>query len=210
MRGKTLLFFPFWHRLQASNFFAMQINLSWDLFILVFFMIIVAYSYVIGKYQTLKIILSSYIAILAADGLGNLVEQYLIGEKPVLNVFVATGQSGSLITFKIAVFVIITILLATKGRFGVMVSAEKNRFVAFSSTIVYGILSAGLIISTILVYMSGISLFEVKEVFIANPVDTIAAQSRLVTMMITHYNVWFSLPAVVFIFSSFFGDEAEG
>ena len=50
----------------------MEINLSWDLFVIVFFAVIIAYSFIIGRNQTLKVIIASYIAILASDGIGNL------------------------------------------------------------------------------------------------------------------------------------------
>lgn len=161
----------------------------------------------IGKYQTLKIILSSYMAILASDGIGNLIEKYLIGENPALNVFVAQGENKSIIVLKIAIFVVLTIVLATRGAFGIVVSQEKSRFVSFMVTISYGILSAGLIISTILVYVSGVSLVEATNLLGTNPLPSIAESSRFVRVMIENYNIWFSLPAIAFIFSSFFGDE---
>ncbi len=41
----------------------MEINLTWDLFIIVFFLIILAYSFVIGKNQTMKIIVEPSAAV---------------------------------------------------------------------------------------------------------------------------------------------------
>ncbi len=187
----------------------MEINLSWDLFVVVFFTIIVAYSYVIGKYQTLKIILSSYMAILAADGVGNLVQRYMIGEDPILNIFVGQNSIKALIFLKIFIFVILTIILATRGKFGIVVSKEKNQFIGFITTVLYGVLSAGLIVSTILVYISGSSLVENNSLFAENPLLPIAQQSEIVGLMIGHYSAWFSLPAIVFIISSIFGDDTE-
>lgn len=184
----------------------MEINLDWDLFIIAFSLVIIAYTFMIGKYQSLKIILSSYISILTADGIGNLVEKYLIGDDPAINVFVAQGENQSLIVLKIAIFVILTILLATRGGFGIVISQEKSRFFSFVTTFVYGILSAGLIISTILIYVSGSSMVEATSIFVNNPLTTIEASSRLVRVMTENYNIWFSMPAVAFIFTSFLGE----
>ncbi len=50
----------------------MNIQLTWDLFILVFFVVIVAYSLIIGRGNTLKVILGTYVAALAADAFGNI------------------------------------------------------------------------------------------------------------------------------------------
>ncbi|MCT4592340.1 MAG: hypothetical protein N4A36_03085 [Candidatus Gracilibacteria bacterium] len=187
----------------------MEIQLSWDLFIIVFFVIIVAYSYIIGKYQTLKIILSSYIAILSADAIGSLIEKYMIGESPIINIATVHSSSNALIFIKIITFIFLTILLATKGGFGIVASQERSRFSSFLLTMTYGILSAGLIISTILVYISGASLVDLTSVT-ENPLSQISEQSQLVRLMIKNYNAWFSLPVVVFLISSFLGDSPEG
>ena len=50
----------------------MNIELSWDLFVLVFFVVIMAYSLIIGRDNTLKVILGTYVAALTADAAGNL------------------------------------------------------------------------------------------------------------------------------------------
>jgi hypothetical protein len=61
-----------------------NLRLSWDLFIIVFFGVIIAYSFIIGRNQTLKIIIATYMAILTADGLGNLFQTYLLPTAPSL------------------------------------------------------------------------------------------------------------------------------
>jgi lipoprotein signal peptidase len=73
----------------------MEINLSWDLFVVVFFTVIIAYSFIIGRNQTLKIIIASYIAILTSDGIGNLIERFFIGENPIINVLNFVGSEKS-------------------------------------------------------------------------------------------------------------------
>lgn len=183
----------------------MELNLTWDLFILVFFLIIVAYSVMIGKDQTIKVILSSYIAILTSDALGNLAQRALAGDSAVNNIINLPSDNKMIILLKISIFVVLTVALTTRGAFEVVVSEEKSGFMRMMMLFSYGILSAGLIISTILVYVSGASLIAATSFFVTNPIQEIAAGSRLVQLMTSNYAVWFSLPAIAFVTSSLFG-----
>ena len=67
---------------------------------------------------------------------------------------------------------------------------ERSPFIRMMMTFAYGILSAGLIISTILVYISGHHLLE-PQTASGNPIEDIASTSRLVQLMIQNYAVWF-------------------
>ncbi len=188
----------------------MEINLTWDLFIIVFFLVIIAYSFVIGKNQTIKVILSSYVAILAADGVGNLVQKYIFGADPVIKVLVVHADNSAFIIMKIMIFVLLTVLLTIRGAFHIELYQDKTRFFSTFLTGAYGIMSAGLIISTILVYISGISIFSLNVVASPdNPINNISDESSLVRTMISNYNIWFSLPAIIFMLSSLFGSSEE-
>ena len=184
----------------------MEINLTWDLFILVFFLIIVAYSVMIGKDQTIKVILSSYVAILSSDAVGNFLQSIISGGT-VSTVVNIPDQSKAVILAKIAIFVILTVALTTRGAFDIVIAEEKSPIMRMMMTFSYGVLSAGLIVSTILVYISGASLIAASSFFAANPIQEIAEGSRMVQIMIENYAVWFSLPAIAFVISSLFGRE---
>lgn len=185
----------------------MEINLTWDLFILVFFFIIVAYSVMIGKDQTIKVILSSYIAILTSDAVGNILQRMISGGSSVSSVINIPSESKAVILAKITIFVLLTVALTTRGAFEIVIADEKSPIMRMMMLVSYGILSAGLIVSTILVYISGASLISASSFFVANPIEEIAAGSRLVQMMISNYAIWFSLPALAFVISSLFGRE---
>jgi len=185
----------------------MEINLSWDLFVIVFFTVIIAYTFIIGRNQSIKIIISAYIAILAADGVGNLIERYFLGDTPVIQTFDFTSGEGSLILVKIIIFMLSIVLITVKGKFQINVSRSDSTLMQVILSLTYGVLSAGLITSTILIYASGASLVQESNVIMNQAVLDIYQQSKLVRLMINNYNVWFSLPAVAFVFSSFFGKE---
>jgi hypothetical protein len=118
----------------------MELTLTWDLFILVFFLIIVSYSVMIGKEQTIKVILSSYIAILASDAVGNIVASIIGQSGTVSSVLVIPSESKAVIMIKIAVFVILTVALTTRGAFDILIADEKSPFMRMMMVASYGIL----------------------------------------------------------------------
>lgn len=185
----------------------MQINLSWDLFVVVFFAVIIAYSFIIGRSQTLKIIIASYVAILAADGIGNLIERYFMGDKPLVNILRLSSSPNSLIFVKIFVFVLSIVLISTRGRFTINMEKAGSSSMNLILSLAYGVLSAGLITSTILIYASGASLVQETNIMMNEAVMQMYRTSTMVQLMINNYNVWFSLPAITFVLSSFVGEE---
>ena len=185
----------------------MEINLSWDLFVIVFFTVIIAYSFIIGRNSTLKIIIASYIAILASDGIGNIIERYLIGDKPVVNVIDLANDESSLVILKIFIFVFTIVIISTRGRFSINMDRTKSQAMNVILNLAYGILSAGLITSTILIYASGASLVQETSIIMNEAVLQMYRESYMVQMMINNYNAWFSLPAITFVISSFIGSE---
>ena len=181
----------------------MQILPTWDLFIVVFFAIILAYSFIVGRNSTLKIIIASYIAILTADGFGNLINQFIFSNPRMLETSAALGPE-SLVILKILAFVFVILIITVRGSFFVAMDQEKSLIVNIATTGAFGFLSAGLIISTILVYISG-------GVFVGETINTIGvditANSLLAKIMTENYNIWFSLPAIAFVIMSFMGGE---
>lgn len=181
----------------------MNLHLTWDLFFIAFFAVIITYSCILGKNCTLKIIISSYVAILTADGLGNLVSTYLIGSDPLLNIFVPTSNSQIIILTKIIIFVCTIIILVTRGAFDVFLIKEQSIVIDVLMTVTFAVLSAGLIISTILIYASGISLVSGSFQLENSVIYDIYRDSQMSRLLINHYSAWFSLPAIVFVLTSF-------
>lgn len=179
---------------------------TWDLFILVFFAIIVAYSFIIGRSATVKIIIATYIAILATDGLGNLIERALLAENPIINIFSAANPN-SVIVLKILIFVLSIVVLMVRGSFFVGVGREGGMLLSLMITTGFGVLSAGLIVATILTYISGGS-FIGSELAMGG-ID-ITRDSTLARALTDNYNLWFSLPAVAFVVASFVEEGGAG
>ena len=88
-----------------------------------------------------------------------------------------------------------------KGAFHIAV--EKHDHWALRTTIhaVFALLSAGLFLSTILIYISGNSFVE--GMLFAKDIE-VYRESFLAQILIDYYQFWFSLPAVAFLLTSFF------
>lgn len=178
----------------------MNITLSWDLFIVVFFCIIIAYSFIVGRNQTIKIIIGAYIATLTADSIGNLMAKYLGGETPILKILEGPTGDQTLITMKIMIFIAAVVIIAVRGGFEVSILNEQRAPVRLLMTFFFGFLNAGLIVSTLLLYVSGLSLVGADQL---GDVAMVGSESLLVQLMIENYSVWFSLPAVALVAVSF-------
>ena len=68
---------------------------------------------------------------------------------------------------------------------------------------VLGLMSAGLMMSTVLVFISGSSLIG-TDITGSNILLDVYNDSRLVRIMVDYANVWFLIPGVVFVILGIF------
>ena len=189
----------------------MNVNLSWDLFILVFFAVVVAYSFIIGRNQTSKVIAATYIGILCADGLGNFFGKYFANSTNFVHFmkYFAIGGSGDQLTafFKVLILIVFVVVTAIRGSFNFDLEGNQPMGIRMVILMLLGILSAGLMISAMLIFVDGNSLIMP----VANHgtvLSTIYQQSRMVRIMIDYANLWFVLPGVGLMLASVFGKKA--
>lgn len=181
-----------------------NIRLSWDLFVLVFFAVVIAYSFIVGRNQTIKIIIASYMAILTADGLGNLFERYLLPTAPALQ-----GVQGvqALVLLKIFVYVLVIVLVAVRGGFRVDLPAENSVITRVLANLSFGFLNAGLMVSALLVYLTGGSF--VMGTVQSSLHTNLYSESQFIKTLVDNYDIWFSLPAVALVLLSFFQPQED-
>jgi hypothetical protein len=190
----------------------MDLKLSWDLFVIVFFAIVTAYSFIIGRKDTLKIIIGTYIATLTADGIGN-VFQNLVGQTSFFDKLVKfIGYGGGAANFssilKIVLFIVIIVILTIYGDFEIHdPPVGQNGFIGLVVLILLSILSCGLILSTIIVFANGGSLIGGVSA-ISDSFREVYEQSRLVKGLLDWHDAWFSLPGLVFVITSLFQKNA--
>jgi len=181
----------------------MQINLSWDLFIIVFFTLVLSYSFIIWYSKTLKIILSSYIAVLVADWIWNLLVNLLFKDFPDLNIFFFQEGDPIFIVFKITLFIISLVVLSVGWWFEIEWVDAPTDLHKVLYTFIFWALSALLIISVILVFASWSSFLQGWWLNIAtSTIKEMYDSSFLVQLIILNYNLIFIIPAIIFVILS--------
>jgi len=189
----------------------MGLELSWDLFIIVFFGIIVAYSFIIGRNNNLKVIIATYIAALTADAVGNLFGNTLaISESfmKLMKIFYITTAVEAVVLVKIIFFMTVIVLLSVRGAYSVAVVNNGSAGVRMIINLIFGFLNACLIVSIALVFISGASF--ISGGLGASPAfQDIYNQSHLAKILIDHYSIWFLLPAGAFIGMSFASSKSS-
>jgi hypothetical protein len=183
----------------------MDLKLSWDLFIIVFFAIVTAYSFIIGRQETLKIIIASYIATISADGLGNLFTKF-VGNTSFFNKLVnflglGGGAEQLASVMKILLFISIIVLLTIFGDYDVEEPPEQNSAIKLLVLTALSLLSGGLILSTIIVFANGGSLIS-GTAAISDTFKVVYDESRFVRGLLDWHDVWFALPGLLFVFIS--------
>lgn len=190
----------------------MNLNLSWDLFIIVFFGLVVAYSLIIGRNNNLKIILATYVGALFADAVGNLFAKTLAGSHnfmQLMKLFSVTSPDDATILIKIVMLLTIIVLLSVKGSYTVDANTGGPPGMKVGISTLFGFLNACLIVSIALIFVSG-SSFIVGDPSLASPAfQDIYNSSNIARILIDYYSVWFLLPALGFIGISFLSGQTE-
>lgn len=184
----------------------MTINLTWDLFIIVFFALIVAYSFIIGKHEAVKIIIATYVAMVAVQGLGNLLERMALGT-PAILASMGLIMNGALIAMiKIGVFVTAIILISIRGGMEIEYEREPSTIVNTLLTGFFGFATAGLLLSTLTTYISGMPLLD-ASLADAPSLAPFLLQSRLLLVLVQFQDLWFALPAILLVVIGFISNE---
>ncbi len=181
---------------------AMSITLSWDLFIILFFAIVTVYSFIIGKNRSMKVIMAAYIAIIATQGIGNVLVR-LTGNAPALMQVVGVAFNVTILAvIKIFLFALFIILFAIKSGIEVTDNRENGSTLSIIFTALFGFSTAGLIVSTILGYatMSGDATAAHA---LAQSVNPVLEQSVLMQVLIVNHDIWFTLPAFLILAAGF-------
>jgi hypothetical protein len=176
----------------------MNITLSWDLFVIVFIALVITYTLIIGKKESIKIIIASYVAIVAVQGFGNILERLLKESGSILSYAGVAADPVLISTIKLVLFVVIVIALAVKAGFDVNYEKDPNPVVNMVLTILCGVATSGLLLSTLLTYASSAPLLD-SSIATTGSLLPIIQQSQLMQILIINQDVFFLLPAVVLL-----------
>lgn len=177
----------------------MPLSVSWDLFIAVFIALVVAYSFIIGKHESVKVIVAAYIAIVAVHGIESLAIRYY----PLLQSTLGTLQIGftplSISMIKLVLFIVAVIVFTLKGGLAVSYEGEPGVVTNTLMTLTLGVAKAGLLLSTLMSYVAGAPLFRDAQAPTAAWITPLLEQSVILRLMLEERDVWFALPALVLL-----------
>lgn len=184
----------------------LQLSLSWDLFIVVFFAIVMSYSFIIGKHQAMKIIIASYIAIIATQGIGNVASRLLGGSEQALAEMGIPVDITMVALGKIFLFAVCVIIFVIRSGIEVSYEKEAGSILNMVYTGLFGFSTAGLIVSTILTYAAGSGILD-SAIAAQGVIAPLAQNSTLMQLMILNQDIWYTLPAFLIIAMGFLHNE---
>ncbi len=182
----------------------MHIALSWDLLIILFVALVVAYSFIVGKDASVKIIVSTYIALVAVQALGN-VAMLMLNASTASSVGLSLSPDvlaiGRVILFAAAV-----VFMAVKG--GINIESGQSFGAAWDIVVAtaLGLSTSLLLLSSLITYITGKPILDVT-LGSADVLSGILLTSPLVHAIVTYQHVWFALPAVLLLTIGFLGNR---
>jgi len=182
----------------------MEVALTWNLVIVSIFTLLFAYSFLLGQNGTIKLILSIYIAILTADGFAGVLKRFIFDPSPGFQELLADHGNEFFVWLRIGLFLFAVVLFSVKSGFHILLEEHDQWSVRFLIHSLFAGMSALLFLSTMLIYLAGNSFVE--GMMMAQEIK-IYEESLLAKILIDFYQLWFSLPAMSFLISSFFFEK---
>jgi len=184
----------------------MEITLSWDLMVIVFFAVVIAYSFIVGKDESIKIVIASYISILAVQGIGNILSLFFRNAGS-MTAFLGVDVNNNIVsTAKLIIFVAMIIFLAIRGGFEMQSSSSLGGIMEPIITAAFGIATAGLLLTALLTFIAARPLLDLTLID-APLLSPLLQQSTLVQWMVVYQHVWYSLPALLLLVIGFLNNR---
>lgn len=160
---------------------------SWDLFITLFFIIGLAYGFILQRERIVATLMSVYAAIVTSALLVDPISQFFQGDKTIFNqIWIRSNTSP--FTIHLTLFIGIIVLLSAKGGIN---SARGRGLMSHLEVLIYSALNTALIVSTI---------FD----FLPEPTrDAYAGNSQMARFIIMHHDWWLLIPIACLIVFGF-------
>jgi len=178
----------------------MNVVPTWDLLITTTFVIVVAYSAIIGRNSTMKVVFSTYVGAFCADAIGNLLYRLGYTSGASIGSFLFNGPEA-VVLLKIVVMVVIIVAMMLRGTFSVEMG-ESGTVVDTLALLLLGVLSAGLIVTIILIFISGGAFLTSGSIGVTDLAVNIYNSSQLAQLIINNSSFLIALPGLAFILMS--------
>lgn len=176
----------------------MEISLTWDLIVVIFFATVTAYSFIVGKDQAVKIIIASYISIVAVQAMANLIQMAFVGAGGFLGMLGFGLDNHILAITKLVIFVTMIIIIAIRGGFEMHYAKDIEGVWEPILTGAFGFSTAGLLLTSLLTYVASRPILD-QSLATAPLLVPLIKQSKLVALMVSYQNLWFCLPALLLL-----------
>jgi len=164
-------------------FYNEVMSFTWNLFILAFFAVFTVYGLLLGRNRILGILINLYPGLVVAEVAGETVHNFLSHFRVISN-----NLATSLFGTKLLLLILVTFLLTIKGEHS---KSEVSGMLSSFQTALYGFLTAGLLLSSALSFMSEsekLSLFS---------------NSNLANLIASYQIVWIVAPILCMIGTGF-------
>ena len=178
----------------------MDIPLTWNLAISGGLALIFGYNFILGQHDTVKLIICTYISIFAADGIASILKQYVLDPSGGVRSLVGSNEVEIFSWIRLVLFLLIIVLFVIKSGFHVRLEHHRHWLLRGVIHGAFSMISAILLMTTMLVYLAGISVVE--GLLYAQELN-IYGNSNVARILIDYMSVWFTLPAVAFLVTSF-------
>jgi len=163
---------------------------TWDLFIIIFFALLVVFGIALGRERAIVGVIASYIGLVVGNIWGNAIYNLVGGTSASIGeISLTAGNSPFMI--KAIIFAFILILLIVKGDFLKKAITHHTGIFSMFFAAIYSFLNAGLIITAFVSFLSDAQRTE------------LLAQSDLVNTIIQYQTWWLVLPVILMIILGF-------
>jgi hypothetical protein len=158
---------------------------SWDLFLAIFFVVSIGYSFVLQRDKVVVTLLAIYAGIVMAQVLGEPLQAFFQGDKTIGNqLFIKANASP--FTIAAGVFLVTTILVSVRSGLGNRNSSSGGKLTAFELAL-FSFLNSALILTAIFSFMAP----EARTAF--------AEHSRIARVFINKELWWFIAPLLALV-----------
>jgi hypothetical protein len=158
---------------------------SWDLFIILFFVIMTVYGLLLGRGRVFNILINTYVGYVIATELGDIAHDYALRAS---NISPSLGLS--LFGVKVLVFALTIFILTMRSE---LAGANDDASASSLYTAGYGFLAAGLMLSSVISFLP-----EADRINLFN-------NSHLASQIFDYRNFWLVGPIAIIAITSILG-----
>lgn len=168
---------------------------SWDLFLVIFFIVSIGYSFVLQRDKVVVTMMAIYAGIVIANVLGTPLQAFFNGDKTVANqLFIRANASP--FTIQAGLFLVTTILVTIRSGLGTRSSRGGGSLSPFELAL-FSFLNSALILAAVFSFMPP----ESQAAF--------AQSSKIARIFIGHASWWMVAPLIALIATGGLGSAAR-